>query len=186
LKGLTLTNPAGVQHPNPINSQYYNTINTQYPVVGAYLSADITMEECTFDLTGPTVYGFYGYALNSPVFNKCIFNCNKIRPIASNGPALTVTGCTFNDQYHYSARIFENSGEKQTIVFTGNTILGSNDKGEFKGINISKKGETATVLGDFTIKGNTNVKYRHHKQVTMSADCTYDADIVNFAFESEK
>ena len=185
LEGLKLTNPNGVQHPNPQNSQYYNTINKQSPLVGAYNNAEIKFVDCTFDIVAPTVYGFYGYAHNSPVFEDCTFNCNNIRPIASNGPALTVTGCTFNDQYHYSVRIFENSEEKQTIVYTNNTIQGSNDKGEFEGINISKKGNSATVLGDFTIKGNTNVKYRHHSAVTMSANCTYDTDIANFAFESE-
>ena len=185
LKGLKLTNKDGVKHPNPTNSQYYNTINNQYPLIGAYLNAAITVEECTLDLEGPTVYGFYGYANNTPVFKNSIFNCNKIRPIANNGAAITVTGCTFNDQYHYSVRIFENSGAKQTVVFTYNTIKGSNDMGEFEGINISKKGGTATILADFTIKGNTNVKYRHHEKVTMSSDCTYDTDIVNFAFEKE-
>lgn len=187
IKGLTLTNSKAVQHPNPQNSQYFNTINAQYPVVGAYNKVNVTFEDCTFDLVDKTVYGFYGYAHNSPVFKNCTFNCNKIRPIASNGPSLTVTGCTFNNQYHYSVRIFENSAEKQTIVYTNNTVTGSNDKGEFEGINISKKGGTATVLADFTIKGNTTgLKYRHHKQVTMSESCTYDTDIEGFVFEKEQ
>jgi len=186
LKGLKLTNPSGVQHPNPSNSQYYNSINDQYPLIGAYNNAAITVEECTLDLTAPTIYGFYGYAHNTPVFKNSIFNCNKICPIANNGDAITVTGCTFNDQYHYSLRLFENAGERQTVIFTNNTIQGSNDKGEFEGINISKKGGTATIFADFTIKGNTDVKYRHHKQVTMDATCTYDTDIKDFAFEKEQ
>ena len=80
----------------------------------------------------------------------------------------------------------ENSGEKQTVVFTNNTIQGSNDKNEFEGVNISKKGNTAVVLGSFTIKGNTTgLKYRHHKNVTMSDGCSYDTDITGFAFEKE-
>lgn len=187
LKGFKLSNPDGVKHPNPSNSQYYTTINNQYPLIGAYLSSNITMEDCTFDIVGPTVYGFYGYAANKPVFKNCTFNCNGIRPIASNGPALTITGCTFNDQYHYSARIYENSGEMQTIVYTNNTVQGSNTKGEFEGINISKKASTATVVGDFTIKDNTpDLKYRHHKDVTMSESCTYDTDIIDFKFEKEQ
>lgn len=186
LKGLTITNPNGVQHPNPQNSTYYNTINSQYPCIGAYNYADVTMENCTFDLTGLTVYGFYGYAHNTPTFTNCTFNCNKIRPIANNGDAITVTGCTFNNQYHYSLRIFENSEKKQTVVFTNNTIQGSNDKNEFEGVNISKKGTTAVVLGSFTIKGNTTgLKYRYHKNVTMSVGCTYETDITGFAFEKE-
>lgn len=190
LKGLKLTNENGVQHPNPINSKYYSTINSQYPLIGAYNNAAITVEECTLDLTGPTVYGFYGYAHNTPVFKNSTFNCNKIRPIANNGDAITVTGCTFNNQYHYSVRIFENGEERQTVVFTDNIIQGSNDKGEFEGINISEKGgsaeDKAVILGDFTIKGNTaGLKYRHNIDAVMSAECTYNTDIRNFAFEAE-
>ena len=186
LKGLNLINENGIQYPNPTNSKYYSTINNQYPLIGAYNNAAITVDECTLDLTGPTVYGFYGYAHNTPVFKNSTFNCNKIRPIANNGNAITVTGCTFNDQYHYSVRIFENNGERQTVVFTDNVIQGSNDKGEFEGINISKKGGNATIYGDFTIKGNTaGLKYRHHKNVAVDATCTYNTDIRNFAFEAE-
>lgn len=185
-KGLTFTNPNGVQHPNTSNSQYYTTINNQYPAVGAYNNANPRFENCVFDLVAPTVYGYYGYALNNPVFEGCTFNCNGIRPIASNGASMTVNGCTFVDQYHYSVRIFENSGALQTVVYTNNTVQGTNAKGEFEGINISKKGSSAVVLGNFTIKGNTNtLKYRHHKNVTMSDACTYDTDIANFAFEKE-
>ena len=136
------------------------------------------------NLTGPTVYGFYGYAHNTPVFEGCTFNCNKIRPIANNGDSITVTGCTFVDQYHYSVRIFENQGERQTVVYTNNTVTGTNDKGEFEGVNISKKGDPATIFADFTINGNTEgLKYRHHKAVTMDPSCTYD--VAGFAFERE-
>ena len=185
-KGLTFTNPNGVQHPNSSNSQYYATINNQYPLVGAYNNSNPTFENCVFNIVAPTVYGYYGYALNNPVFEGCTFNCNGIRPIASNGASMTVNGCTFVDQYHYSVRIFENSGALQTVVYTNNTVQGTNAKGEFEGINISKKGSSAVVLGNFTIKGNTNtLKYRHHKNVTMSDACTYDTDIANFAFEKE-
>ena len=140
-----------------------------------------------FDIVAPTVYGFYGYALNSPEFQGCTFNCNGIRPIASNGPSVVVNGCTFVDQYHYSVRIFENNSAVQDVVYTNNVVCGTNGKGEFEGVNISKKGGAATVVGNFTIKGNTaGLKYRHHKQVTMSDACTYDSDIANFAFEREE
>ena len=187
LEGLTLTNAVGAQHPNPSNSQYYNTINNQYPVIGAYLNSNVKCVNCVFDLVGPTAYGFYGYAANSPEFQGCTFNCNGIRPIASNGPSVVVNGCTFVNQYHYSVRIYENSGEVQNVVYTNNVVSGSNAKGEFEGINISKKGNTATVVGNFTIKGNTaGLKYRHHNQVTMSDACTYDTDIVSFAFAREE
>ncbi len=185
-KGLTFTNPNGVQHPNTSNSTYYTSINNQYPLVGAYNNSNPTFENCVFNIVAPTVYGYYGYAHNNPVFEGCTFNCNGIRPIASNGASMTVNGCTFVDQYHYSVRIFENAGELQTVVYTNNTVQGTNAKGEFEGINISKKGTSAVVLGNFTIKGNTNtLKYRHHKNVTMDAACVYDTDIANFAFEKE-
>ncbi len=187
LKGLTLTNPNGVQYPNPTNSKYFASINEQYPLVAAYVNTDITFENCTFDIVGPTVYGFYGYSDNDPKFYDCTFKCNGIRPIANNGDSIVVDGCTFEDQYHYSVRIFENSGEKQTVVYTNNVVKGTNAKGEFEGVNISKKGSSAVVLGDFTIKGNTKtLKYRHHKNVTMSENCTYSTDIANFAFEKEQ
>ena len=187
LKGLTLSNPDGVQHPNPTNSTFYTTINNQKPLVGAYNYAKIKFEECTFNLVGPTVYGFYGHSWNDPKFYNCTFNCNGIRPIANNGDSIVVDGCTFVDQYHYSVRIFEHSGYKQTVKFINNIITGNNTKGEFEGVNISKKATTATILADFTIKGNTSgLKYRHHKDVEMSDNCTYDTDIVNFKFEKEQ
>ncbi len=172
ISGIKMTNTEGVQHPNPSDSKYYSEINGKYPLVGAYLNTNVSFENCTFDLVGPTTYGFYGYATINPVFVGCTFNCNKIRPIANNGTNVTVDGCTFIDQYHYSVRIFENAGERMNVVFTNNTIKGSNDKGEFEGINISKKGGSATVFADFTIEGNTNVKYRYHKNVTLDASCT--------------
>ena len=187
LESLTLTNAVGAQHPNPTNSQYYTTINNQYPVIGAYLSSNVKCVNCVFNLVAPTNYGFYGYANNSPEFQGCTFNCNGIRPIANNGPSVVVNSCTFVDQYHYSVRIFENNGSVQDVVYTNNVVCGTNNKGEFEGVNISKKGGAATVVGNFTIKGNTaDLKYRHHKQVTMSDACTYDTDIANFAFEREE
>lgn len=185
IKGLTLTNTNGAQHPNTSNSQYFNTINSQYPIVGAYLNAKVKFEDCTFNLNGPTVYGYYGYAENEPVFEGCVFNCNGIRPIANNGPSIKVSGCEFNDQYQYAVRIFENSGEVQDVEFVNNVIQGTTVKTPVEGINISKKGSTATILGNFTIKGNTaGLAYRHHEKVTMSADCQYDVD-QNIAFVSE-
>ena len=181
IKGVKLTNANGVVHPNTTNSQYFTTINDQYPLVGAYLNTNVRFENCTFDIVGPTIYGFYGYADNNPEFVNCTFNCNKIRPIANNGDRITVTGCKFYNQYHYAVRIYENSGDRQTVVFTNNTFEGTNDKGEFEGVNISKKGGTATVYADFTISGNTAAKYRYHKNVTLDASCT-GADL----FEQEK
>lgn len=172
-ESVHFTNPDGVQHPNPTNSQYYTTINNQYPLVGAYLNSDLEFENCTFHITGPTVYGFYGYANINPKFNNCKFECNGIRPIANNGDTLTITNSNFENAYHYAARIFENSGERMTITFKNNVMQGNNSKGEFEGINISKKGSTANVYADFAISGNTeSLKYRYHKDVTLDASCT--------------
>ena len=167
------TNPDGVQHPNPTNSKYYTTVNNQYPLIGAYNNANVQFVNCTFHITGPTVYGFYGYAHNDPVFERCRFECNGIRPIANNGDSMTITGCTFVDAYHYAVRIFENAGERQTVIFKDNKMEGTNAKGEFEGVNISKKGDSAVVFADFTISGNTaDLKYRYHKNVTLDASCT--------------
>ena len=185
LEGIRLSNPNGVQSSH--RGGHFDTVNNQYPLVGAYNNANITFRSCTFDIVGPTTYGFYGYAHNDPKFYDCTFNCNGIRPIANNGTSIVVDGCVFVDQYHYSVRIFENSEETQDVVYTNNIVRGTNSKGEFEGVNISKKAGTATIHANFTIKGNTSgLKYRHHSAVTMGSDCTYDTDIVNFAFEREQ
>ena len=187
LYGLRLSNPDCVKTTSCTSGDLIDkNVNGNNPVVGVYVNSTLDAVNCTFNLSGGVTYGYYAYASTNVTFDGCTFNCNKIRPIANNGDAITVTGCTFNNQYHYSVRIFENSGKKQAVVFTDNTIQGSNDKGEFEGINISKRGGTATIYGDFTIKGNTDVKYRHQKNVTMDASCTYDTDIKNFAFEKEQ
>jgi hypothetical protein len=73
------------------------------------------------------------------------------------------------------------------VKFINNIITGTNTKGEFEGVNISRKATPAIILADFTIKGNTSgLKYRHHADVTMGSDCTYDTDIEGFAFEREQ
>ena len=185
LEGIRLSNPNGVQSSH--RGGKFDTVNNQYPLVGAYNNAKITFRSCIFDIVGPTTYGFFGYAHNDPKFYDCTFNCNEIRPIANNGKSIVVDGCVFVNQYHYSVRIYENSEETQDVVYTNNTVIGTNSKGEFEGVNISKKAGTATIHANFTIKGNTSgLKYRHHSAVTMGSDCTYDTDIVNFAFEREQ
>ena len=185
LEGIRLSNPNGVQSSH--RGGLFDNVNERYPLVGAYNYANITFRSCIFDIVGPTTYGFFGYAHNDPKFYDCTFNCNGIRPIANNGKSIVVDGCVFVNQYHYSVRIYENSEETQDVVYTNNIVRGTNDKGEFEGINISKKAGTATIHANFTIKGNTSgLKYRHHSAVTMGSDCTYDTDIVNFAFEREQ
>ena len=185
LEGIRLSNPNGVQSSH--RGGLFDKVNETYPLVGAYNYANISFRSCIFDIVGPTTYGFFGYAHNDPKFYDCTFNCNGIRPIANNGKSIVVDGCVFVNQYHYSVRIYENSEETQDVVYRNNTVIGTNSKGEFEGINISKKAGTATIHANFTIKGNTSgLKYRHHSAVTMGSDCTYDTDIVNFAFEREQ
>lgn len=187
-EGIKFSNPNAVlTTPSVAGDLVDQKVNGMKPVVGVYVATNVEFNNCKFDINGDAVYGFSSYASTNATFNACEFECYKKRPIATNGANTTVNGCTFNNQYHYSLRIFENSGALQTVVYTNNTVIGSNDKGEFEGINISKKGGTAEILGNFTIKGNTaNLKYRHHKNVTMDAACVYDTDITNFAFESEE
>ena len=187
-KGFTFTNPeAKKTTPDNVGDLVDQKVNGMNPCVGVYTGTTVEMEDCNFIIDGDATYGFSSYASTNATFINCYFDCNKKRPIATNGAKTTVTGCTFNNQYHYSLRIFENAEQAQTVEYTNNTIIGSNDKGEFEGINISKKGGTATILGSFTIKGNTaGLKYRHHANVNMSTNCTYDTDITNFAFEREQ
>lgn len=186
-EGIEFSNPNAVlTTPSVAGDLVDQKVNGMKPVVGVYVATNVEFNNCKFDINGDAVYGFSSYASTNATFNACEFECYKKRPIATNGANTTVDGCTFNNQYHYSLRIFENSGDLQTVVYTNNTVIGSNDKGEFEGINISKKGGSAVVLGNFTIKGNTaDLKYRHHKNVTMDAACVYDTDIANFAFEKE-
>ena len=186
-EGIKFSNPNAVlTTPSVADDLVDQKVNGMKPVVGVYVATNVEFNNCKFDINGDAVYGFSSYASTNATFNACEFECYKKRPIATNGANTTVDGCTFNNQYHYSLRIFENSGALQTVVYTNNTVIGSNDKGEFEGINISKKGGSAVVLGNFTIKGNTaDLKYRHHKDVTMATACVYDTDITNFAFEKE-
>ena len=184
-EGFTFTNPDAVKTtactPGDLIDDH---VNGNKPVVGAYVATTVAFEDCHFDLQGNVTYGFWGYADNNVTFDGCTFECYKKRPIASNGDKTTVTGCEFNNQYHYSVRLFENSNNKQTVVYTNNVVKGSNDKGEFEGINFSRKGTPATILADFTIKDNTaGLKYRYHAEATMSAACTYDTDGVVFVQE---
>ena len=186
-EGIKFSNPNAVlTTPSVAGDLVDQKVNGMKPVVGVYVATNVEFNNCKFDINGDAVYGFSSYASTNATFNACEFECYKKRPIATNGAQTTVDGCTFNNQYHYSLRIFENSGALQTVVYTNNTVIGSNDKGEFEGINISKKGGSAVVLGNFTIKDNTaDLKYRHHKDVTMATACVYDTDIANFAFEKE-
>ena len=188
LEGLELSNTEGVLTvPAQTGDLVDQKVNGMNPVVGVYTGSTVELTGCKINMDGNVTYGFSSYASTNATFTECEFECYKKRPIATNGDVTKVMNCTFNNQYHYSVRIFENAEAKQTVVYTNNVITGSNDKGEFEGINISKKGGSATILGDFTIKGNpTTLKYRHHKLVDMSAACTYDTDIAGFAFEREQ
>ncbi len=186
--GIKFSNPNAVLTiPDVAGDLVDHKVNGMKPCVGAYTGTTVEFTDCKFDIDGEAVYAFTSYASTNATFNGCEFECYKKRPISTNGDNTTVTGCTFNNQYHYSVRIFENDTKVQNVIYTNNIITGANDKGEFEGINISKKGNSAVVLGNFTIKGNTStLKYRHHKNVTMSDACTYDTDIANFAFEKEQ
>ena len=127
LEGIRLSNPNGVQSSH--RGGLFDKVNETYPLVGAYNYANITFRSCIFDIVGPTTYGFFGYAHNDPKFYDCTFNCNGIRPIANNGKSIVVDGCVFVNQYHYSVRIYENSEETQDVVYTNNTVIGTNSKG---------------------------------------------------------
>ena len=178
LEGLALANPNAVKTvPSVAGDLVDQKVNGMKPIVGVYVNSTVEIADCSFDMTGSVDYAFSAYASTKLTVTGSSFECYKKRPIATNGSATTVDGCTFNNQYHYSLRLFENDMNMQTVVYTNNVVTGSNDKGEFEGINISKRAGSATILGAFTIKGNTEgLKYRYHKNNTMSDACTYDVD----------
>ena len=190
--GLTFSNPDAVKTvPDNAGDLVDQKVNGMNPVVGVYVETTVAFNECTFNIDGNVDYGFSSYASTNSTFEGCTFNCYNKRPIATNGAKTTVNGCTFVDQYHYSLRIFENDQKFQTVTYTNNTVTGVSapNKGHFEGINISKKGSTAIVKGEFTVSGNTathggtpvELKYRHHTAVTLDPTCTLNG----VTFESE-
>ena len=152
------------------------------------MATEVCFENCTFEIVN-TTYAFWAHCHTTSTFENCYFECNHLRPIATNGPKTIVNNCVFNNQHHYALRLFENNHNSQYVEFTNNTITGTRYPGKVdsEGINISKKDGSANITGKFVIKGNTDgLKYRHHEKVTMDASCVYDTDIENFAFEREQ
>lgn len=195
-KSLRFSNPNG-NKTTPANAGDLvdQKVNGMNPVVGVYVASDVEFNGCMFDMGGNVTYGFSSYASTNSKFDGCYFFCDNKRPIATNGSKTVVTGCAFYSPYHYALRIFENAEAAQEVTFTNNKYFNSNDKGEYEGINISKKGGTATILGTFTIGNNKvngvlstpeTLKFRHHKNVTMSDECVYNCTDGSFTgFESE-
>lgn len=195
-KSLRFSNPNG-NKTTPANAGDLvdQKVNGMNPVVGVYVASDVEFNGCMFDMGGNVTYGFSSYASTNSKFDSCYFFCDNKRPIATNGSKTVVTGCAFYSPYHYALRIFENAEAAQEVTFTNNKYFNSNDKGEYEGINISKKGGTATILGTFTVGNNKvngvlstpeTLKFRHHKNVTMSDECVYNCTDGSFTgFESE-
>ena len=188
LQNLVFTNPNWIK--TTLSGEMAKVNDYQNCIGVSNLPTFVMIEECQFNVTGKDGYGFYAYTATTSEFVNCTFDCDHNRPIATNGTSTTVTGCTFNNQYHWSLRLYENGGSNkyQKVTFTDNIVAGTWDssKSEFEGINISRKSKNTTILADFVIKGNTNgLKFRYHKDITMSDECTYDTDIENFAFEKE-
>lgn len=197
-KSLRFSNPNGNKTtPASAGDLVDRHVNGMKPVVGVYVASDVEFNGCMFDMGGNVTYGFSSYASTNSKFDSCYFFCDNKRPIATNGSKTVVTGCAFYSPYHYALRIFENGGSNsyQEVTFTNNKYFNSNDKGEYEGINISRKGGTATILGTFTIGNNKvngvlstpeTLKFRHHKDVTMSDECVYNCTDGSFTgFESE-
>ena len=185
--GITFMNPNQNTNPEAIGEEQ-KAFQYKSCVGVANMPTEVLFEDCKFVIENVD-YAMWAHCYTTSIFENCYFECNHLRPIATNGPRTIVNNCVFNNQHHYALRLFENNHNSQYVEFTNNTITGTRSPGKVdsEGINISKKDGSANITGTFVIKGNTDgLKYRHHEKVTMDASCVYDTDIENFAFEREQ
>ena len=152
--------------------------------IGLYC-ASVNVNNCTFELSDNGGINFY--AFNAPdrcTVTNSVFNCNGFRPILSKAN-LTVSGCTFNDQYKYSLQVWgnQNNGE-ESVVFEKNTI---NEAGKTSGcenyyksyVSVSKSYPISNVA--FIIQNNTaghNFVYDNHDNVKITTCTLNGKDIV--------
>lgn len=138
--------------------------HTRKPIVIAYQN-NFEIENCTFNLEGDAVYGFYDESNDANNYNtikNCTFICNGKRPIQAK-TNITVDGCTFDDQYKYALQLIGQGDVTYTskVIFTNNVFTNAckTSNQQIQGISISKNHVFKNV--EMTIKGNTseNVNY---------------------------
>lgn len=183
LDGLTLKRTTHYDIPNTNAGGH-----SRKPIVIAYQN-NFEIENCTFDMEGDAVYGFYDESSDANNYNtikNCTFNCNGKRPIQAK-TNITVDGCTFDDQYKYALQLIGQGDVTYTskVIFTNNVFTNAckTSNQQIQGISISKNHVFKNV--EMTIKGNTseNVNYVYDNgtnvtdywnTVTVTGDVTKD------------
>ena len=178
LNGLTL------QNTNNVGTNLLNRDDQKGACVGAYV-ANITLVNCTLNVL-QTIGGIYidadrtdGWAADWDGYNlrvkNCVFNCQGNRPIQCRANVL-IDGCTFNDQYRYSAQIrFNPADASEKVTFTNNTIVDpcvTSGKPFAAGLSLKTSDEVKDVV--FDIAGNT-------MQSSLFTELLYVYDNANLA-----
>lgn len=149
IQNITFTNEHPSSTPVPHDS---GTPTKHLSCVSAYV-ANVTLENCTFDIKAQT--GYFEYAGSTSVLKNCVFKCNGQRPIQSR-TRIDIDGCKFYDQYRYAVQVQGEISGNQVVNFKNNQIINpcvTSGKGFVAGVSISgsKKCENVT----FNIEGNT-------------------------------
>ena len=149
IQNITFTNEHPSSTPVPHDS---GTPTKHLSCVSAYV-ANVTLENCTFDIKAET--GYLEYAGSTSVLKNCVFKCNGQRPIQSR-TRIDIDGCKFYDQYRYAVQVQGEISGNQVVNFKNNQIINpcvTSGKGFVAGVSISgsKKCENVT----FNIEGNT-------------------------------
>ena len=148
VKDITFTN----EHPSSTKVPHDSGNDKHLSCVSAYV-ANVTLENCTFDIKAQT--GYFDYAGSTSVLKNCVFMCNGQRPIQSRS-RIEIDGCKFYDQYRYSVQLKGELSGEQVVTFKNNQIINpcvTSGKTFVAGVSVSgsKKCENVT----FNISGNT-------------------------------
>ncbi len=186
LDGLTLKRTTNYDIPNTNAGGH-----SRKPIVIAYQN-NFEIEDCTFDMEGDAVYGFYDESNDANNYNtikNCTFICNGKRPIQAK-TNITVDGCIFDDQYKYAMQLIGQGDVTYTskVIFTNNVFTNAckTTNNSIQGISISKNHVFKNV--EMEIKGNTseNVNYVYDNgtnvtdywnTVTVTGDVTKESFI---------
>lgn len=149
IQDITFTNEHPSSTPVPHDS---GTPTKHLSCVSAYV-ANVTLENCTFDIKAQT--GYFDYAGSTSVLKNCVFKCNGQRPIQSR-TRIDIDGCKFYDQYRYAIQVKGEISDPQVVNFKNNQIINpcvTSGKGFVAGVSISGSQKCENVT--FNIEGNT-------------------------------